>query len=58
MAATFLQNGFAMLVICVRIHTLMPAWQAEKPRETSWPVGPFMSFEAAQLSKTMRMFMP
>ena len=36
MAATFLRNGFEMLVIfCVSTQTQMPVWRAEKPRETS-----------------------
>ena len=42
----------------VSTHTLMPIWRAEKPRFTSWPVRPFTSFEAAQSSRTMSVFVP
>ena len=48
-----------MLESCwVNTHTLMPAWRAEKPSLTSSPVRPFTSFEAAQSSSTMRVFVP
>ena len=43
---------------CVKTHTLMPAWRAEKPSLTSSPVRPLTSFEAAQSSRTMRVFVP
>ena len=42
-----------MLESCVRTHTMMPAWRAEKPSLTSSPVRPLTSFEAAQSSRTM-----
>ena len=46
-----------MLVICwVKTHTLMPLWRALNPRETSWLVRPFTSFEAAQSSRMMSVF--
>ena len=35
---------------------LRPAWGAEKPRFTSWPVCPFTSFEAAQSSRIKSVF--
>lgn len=59
MVATFSRNDFAMLVICcVRTQMLMPPLRAKKPREANWPVRPFTSFEAAQLSKIMSVFIP
>ena len=58
-AATFSRKGFTMLEsCCVSTHTLMPAWCAEKPSLTSSQVRPFTSFEAAQSSRTMRVFVP
>ena len=43
---------------CVNTHTLIPACRAEKPSLTSSPVRPLTSFEAAQSSRTMRVFVP
>ena len=58
-AATFSRKDIEMLVsFCAKIHTLIPKWRAEKPRLTSSPVRPLTSFEAAQSSRTMRVFVP
>ena len=43
---------------CVKTHTLMPEWRAEKPSLTSSPVRPLTSFEAVQSSRTIRVFVP